>query len=66
MRFLNPSDKTAALDYGAALANAVAWLGDRYLLARPAKRLPQVERYEANPTEACCVPRRKQTIVEAA
>jgi hypothetical protein len=44
MRFLNPSDKTAAMDYRSALANAVAWLGDRYLLATPVRRLTDLER----------------------
>jgi hypothetical protein len=43
MRYLNSSDKTAANDYGSALARAVEWLGDRYLLARPAKRLTHGE-----------------------
>ena len=52
MRFLNPSDKTAAMDYSSALASAVAWLGNRYLLARPAKRLAHVEPYSANLTAA--------------
>jgi len=58
MRFLNPSDKTAAMDYGSALASAVAWLGNRYLLARPAKRLTVVEPYGANLTAASSDPRR--------
>jgi len=31
------------MDYSAALANAVAWLGNRYLLARPVKRLTDLE-----------------------
>jgi hypothetical protein len=48
MRFLNPSDKTAAMDYSSALASAVAWLGSRYLLAMPAKRLTDLERRSAN------------------
>jgi hypothetical protein len=48
MRFLNPSDKTAAMDYNSALASAVAWLGNRYLLAMPAKRLTQFERCNAD------------------
>jgi hypothetical protein len=58
MRFLDPSDKTAAMDYGSALASAVAWLGNRYLLARPAKRLTHVEQYSANLTAAPTVQRR--------
>lgn len=58
MRFLNPSDKTAAMDYGSALAGAVAWLGNRYLLARPAKRLTVVEPYAATLTAAPSAPRR--------
>ena len=48
MRFLNPSDKTAAMDYSSALASAVAWLGSRYLLAMPAKRLTLFEPRRAN------------------
>jgi len=47
MRFLNPTDKTTAMDYSAALATAVAWLGNRYLLAMPAKRLTYLERCSA-------------------
>jgi hypothetical protein len=27
-------------DYSAAIANAVAWLGDRYLLAKPVNAIP--------------------------
>jgi hypothetical protein len=61
MRFLNPSDKTAAMDYSSALASAVAWLGNRYLLARPAQRLTQIEHYSANPTVAPSVPRRSRS-----
>jgi hypothetical protein len=48
MQFLNPSDKTAAVEYSSALAGAVAWLGNRYLLAMPVKRLTHVERHNAN------------------
>jgi hypothetical protein len=43
MRFLN-SDKTAAIDHSAAIASAVAWLGNRYLLASPVRRLTHVDR----------------------
>jgi hypothetical protein len=50
MRYLNPSDKSAAMDYSSALASAVAWLGNRYLLALPAKRLTHLERANL-PTE---------------
>jgi hypothetical protein len=50
MQFLNPTDKTDALDYGTALASAVAWLGNRYLLASPARRLTDLERGSANLT----------------
>jgi hypothetical protein len=57
MRFLNPYDKTAAMDYGSALASAVAWLGNRYLLASPARRLTHLERCSANLT-APSIPRR--------
>lgn len=51
MRFLNPSDKSAAMDHGSALAHAVAWLGDRYLLATPARRLTDLERQSADTRE---------------
>ena len=45
MRFLIPrSDKNAVMDYSAAVASAVEWLGNRYLLARPAGRLTIDER----------------------
>jgi hypothetical protein len=37
------SVNTAVVDYSAALASAVAWLGNRYLLAKPARRLTAVE-----------------------
>jgi len=43
MRFLN-SDKTAVMDHSAAVASAVAWLGNRYLLASPVNRLTHVDR----------------------
>jgi len=56
MRFLNPYDKTAALDYNSALASAVAWLGNRYLLAMPAKRLTHFERCNADLATAAGVP----------
>lgn len=59
MRFLNPmSDKPAQMDYSAALADAVAWLGNRYLLARPAKRLTHLEPCDADLTPAPNDPRR--------
>jgi hypothetical protein len=58
MRFLNPSDKTAAMDFSAARDSAVAWLGSRYLLARPVKRLTPDERCSSNLTAAPSVPRR--------
>ena len=48
MRFLSQiSVNTAAMDYSAAVASAVAWLGNRYLLARPVKRLTPEERCSA-------------------
>jgi hypothetical protein len=43
MRFLN-SDKTTVMDHSAAVASAVAWLGNRYLLASPVRRLTHVDR----------------------
>jgi hypothetical protein len=38
----NKSELTAAwvVDYGAARAHAIRWLGDRYLLARPINAKP--------------------------
>ena len=56
MRFLNP-DKTAVMDHNAAVASAVAWLGNRYLLAMPVRRLTHLERDSANLTAAPSVPR---------
>lgn len=62
MRFLSPrSDKTVVMDYTAALASAVAWLGHRYLLARPAERLTHLESCSANLTAAPSVPRRSRS-----
>jgi hypothetical protein len=53
VRFLNPtSDEPAVMDYSAALASAVAWLGNRYLLARPVKRLTHPERPDTDLTPA--------------
>jgi hypothetical protein len=43
MRFKPISVNIAVMDYGAAVASAVAWLGSRYLLATPARRLTQDE-----------------------
>jgi hypothetical protein len=43
MRFLN-SDKTVVMDHSAAVASAVAWLGNRYLLASPVSRLSHADR----------------------
>jgi hypothetical protein len=40
------------MDYSAALANAVAWLGNRYLLARPVKRLTDLEPGDARRHES--------------
>jgi hypothetical protein len=57
MQCLNPSNKTA-MDYGSALASAVAWLGKRYLLASPARRLTDLERCSADLTSTPSIPRR--------
>ena len=62
MRVLNPTDKTAALDYGSALAHAVAWLGDRYLLATPARRLTDLERHYADVSTSPGAPHRIRTL----
>jgi hypothetical protein len=43
MRFRPIPVNIASIDYSAAVASAVAWLGNRYLLATPARRLPEVE-----------------------
>jgi hypothetical protein len=61
MRYLNPFDKNAVMDYGSALDSAVAWLGDRYLLARPVNRLTHAERDTANLTVAPSVPLRSRS-----
>jgi hypothetical protein len=42
MRFLN-SEKTAVMDHSGAVASAVAWLGNRYLLASPVRRLTHLD-----------------------
>jgi len=64
MRFLNPtSDKTAVMDYSAAVASAVAWLGHRYLLARPARRLTPEERRSANLTAQTATRRSRSSIL---
>jgi hypothetical protein len=57
MRFVNSSDKTAVMDYSAALASAVAWLGHRHLLARPVARLTPEEKRPVNfdPGSHSCV-----------
>ncbi len=61
MRFLSPRpDNNAVMDYSAAVAGAVAWLGNRYLLARPAGRLTPVERRSADPTATPSVLHRLQ------
>ena len=62
MRFLNPSDKTAAMDYSLALAHAVAWLGDRYLLATPARRLTDLERQGADAGSPPAAPYRSRPL----
>jgi hypothetical protein len=49
MRFKPIAVNIATMDYNAAVASAVAWLGNRYLLATPVRRLPDIERYPAQP-----------------
>jgi len=49
MRFKPIAVNIAIMDYNAAVARAVAWLGNRYLLATPVRRLPDAERYPAQP-----------------
>jgi hypothetical protein len=60
MRYLNP-DKTAVMDHSAAVASAVAWLGNRYLLATPVRRLTDLERCNADLTPESSVPRRSRS-----
>jgi len=40
-----------AVDYSAARARAIRWLGDRYLLARPINRRPYSARSVPVPTD---------------
>ena len=62
MRFLAPPDKDkaldrqSALDYGSAVAQAVAWLGDRYLLATPVRRLADLKRGKTEVSVAADAP----------
>jgi hypothetical protein len=59
MRISSPrSEKSAVMDYSAAVASAVAWLGNRYLLAIPAGRLTPDKRRSAAFTTAPSVLRR--------
>lgn len=41
MRHIDSTERARSwvVDYGAARARAIEWLGDRYLLARPVNRL---------------------------
>jgi hypothetical protein len=39
-----PSQWPSPIDYRAAIAKAVEWLGERYLLAEPIKALPASDR----------------------
>lgn len=64
MQFLDSSDKNAAMDYGSALASAVAWLGNRYLLASPARRLTNIERCMEDPTDGAIAPTRPSQLRE--
>jgi hypothetical protein len=50
MRFLRTSSvRYTGTDYSAAVARAVAWLGNHYLLAIPAPRLSDIECSLAQP-----------------
>jgi hypothetical protein len=60
MRYLNPN-KTAVMDHNAAVADAVAWLGNRYLLATPARRLTQLECCNADVTPSSSAPGRSRS-----
>jgi len=50
---LNESPRLYTHDYGAAIAKAVEWLGDRYLLAKPIA-LPPRTRRPAYPVSVSC------------
>ena len=60
MRYLNP-DKSAAVDHNAAVAGAVEWLGNRYLLATPARRLTDLEGSSSDLNPAPGVPGRSRS-----
>jgi len=49
MRFRPISVNVANIDYSAAVASAVAWLGNRYLLSTPARRLHEFEHHIDQP-----------------
>jgi hypothetical protein len=49
MEFKPISVNIAVMDYSAAVARAVAWLGNRYLLATPTRPFPEGERYITRP-----------------
>jgi hypothetical protein len=51
MRWTNDGEKWRAwlVDYSAARARAIEWLGDRYLLARPINRAPAVGLHNEQP-----------------
>lgn len=48
MRQLDSAERTAiqVVDYSLARAKAIAWLGDRYLLAKPINRSSNDRHYE--------------------
>ncbi|HUA27176.1 MAG TPA: hypothetical protein VMA54_23810 [Steroidobacteraceae bacterium] len=59
MRHSDISEKTRGwvVDYSAARARAIEWLGDRYLLARPINRLPAASRARAEQRPALTIVR---------
>lgn len=59
MRQNDISEKTRnwVVDYSAARAKAIEWLGDRYLLARPVNRIPGASRARAERRPALAIVR---------
>jgi hypothetical protein len=59
MRQSDISEKTRSwvVDYSAARAKAIEWLGDRYLLARPVNRIPAASRARAEHRPALAIVR---------
>jgi hypothetical protein len=52
IKLKTPKKPAPTHDYRAALQNAVAWLGNRYLLAEPLNRRPETDRRPSEPQAA--------------